>query len=104
MLTERLSAEPTTVAITLSMVLLLILLSDRFSHNIKSTEAELPIANRAFYFEPRVFAKFRWAFNARDILDRAYEKARALRSFIRSILKYLSLMDACIASIEETLN
>lgn len=74
MLTERLSAEPTTVAITLSMVLLLILLSDRFSHNIKSTEAELPIANRAFYFEPRVFAKFRWAFNARDILDRAYEK------------------------------
>lgn len=34
----------------------------------------LPIVNRRFFFEPRVFARFRWAVNARSILKEANDK------------------------------
>lgn len=36
----------------------------------------LPIINRRFFLEPRVFARFRWAVNARNILKEANDKVR----------------------------
>jgi hypothetical protein len=34
----------------------------------------LPLVNRHFALEPRIFSRFRWAFWSIDILDRAYTK------------------------------
>lgn len=34
----------------------------------------LPVVNRLFRLEPRVFARFRWAFNSKQILEEADKK------------------------------
>ena len=34
----------------------------------------LPVVNRRFYLEPRVFARIRWATKSRDILEAANER------------------------------
>lgn len=36
----------------------------------------LPVVNRLFRLEPRVFARFRWAFNSKRILEDADEKVK----------------------------
>lgn len=35
----------------------------------------IPLLNRKFNLEPRLFARIRWAFHAREILDEGYRKA-----------------------------
>ena len=77
MVTEPLGTEPVTTALKLSVFLLWVLFSRSLFYGVKSAKPELPIANRAFHLEPRMFAKLRWAFNARTILDQAYKKASA---------------------------
>ena len=47
------------------------ILNRRLSYN-----DELPLVNRYFALEPRVFARWRWAFRSDKILDEAYEKVR----------------------------
>ena len=77
MVTEPLGTDPLKIALELSVFLLWVLFSRSLFYGVKSAKPELPIANRAFHLEPRVFAKLRWAFKARTILDQAYKKARA---------------------------
>ena len=40
----------------------------------------LPIVNRRFFLEPRIFARIRWATKARDILETANQKVWCILS------------------------
>ena len=42
---------------------------------------DLPIVNRRFALEPRLFARIRWATKSRDILGDANEKVRCIGVF-----------------------
>lgn len=43
-------------------------------HQHLSYDDDLPIVNRWFTLEPRIFARWRWAFRSDKILDEAYAK------------------------------
>jgi len=43
-------------------------------HRLASYNDNIPIVNRRFALEPRIFARIRWAFGSIKILDDAYEK------------------------------
>lgn len=45
-----------------------------YVQKLMSYDDGLPIVNRSFALEPRIFSRFRWAFWSTDILDRAYAK------------------------------
>lgn len=45
-----------------------------FLHRLASYNDNIPIVNRRFALEPRIFARIRWAFGSIKILDNAYEK------------------------------
>ena len=45
-----------------------------FLHRLASYNDNIPIVNRRFTLEPRIFARIRWAFGSIKILDDAYEK------------------------------
>lgn len=52
-------------------VIFLYILNRQFSHH-----DGLPIVNRTFSLEPRIFSGWRWAFLSDKILDEAYAKVR----------------------------
>lgn len=64
--------QRTTLVVTATIALVssvLFLLHRRLSY-----DDELPIVNRWFVLEPRIFARWRWAFRSDKILDEAYAK------------------------------
>ena len=66
------------VALLASALLLLILTVLHFS----TPRDDLPIVNRRFRLEPRIFARIRWATHSRDILKAANEKVDMTHFFI----------------------
>jgi len=65
------------VLVSLLFVSCLSLLSSSSSSSFssdKSSAQKLPLVNRFWAWEPRVFGRFRFAVFARDILERAYKK------------------------------
>jgi hypothetical protein len=49
-------------------------------HQYFSYNDGLPIVNRKFALEPRLFSRIRWAFWSDKILDDAYEKVKSSKS------------------------
>lgn len=45
---------------------------------------DLPVVNRRFALEPRLFARIRWAAKSRNILENANEKVRCIGVFFRN--------------------
>lgn len=67
----------------------------------RSYDDGLPIVNRRFRLEPRLFARIRWAFNSRDILKAANEKVDSIGcDKIRKLLTKISMEAVLIALFE----
>lgn len=52
-------------------------------HRYVSYDDGLPIVNRKFALEPRLFSRIRWAFWSDKILDDAYSKVKSSRSVLQ---------------------
>lgn len=66
------------------VVVVILFLSLLFCYYLLKDDEVLPVVNRLFRLEPRVFARFRWAFKSKQILEDADEKV-VITSFFRVI-------------------
>ncbi|KAF2728066.1 putative cytochrome P450 [Polyplosphaeria fusca] len=65
-----------TLLSKLSLYLLLAIPLLLYANKKAEYDDGIPLLNRKFALEPRIFARFRWAFNSRKILDEGYAKYR----------------------------
>lgn len=101
---EWVSSVPNVIFFQLSILSLSILFFKcLFDRSATRDDDELPIANRSFALEPRVFALLRWAMKARTILDSAYEKVNGTWSCVSRLLNDISSRVAYIGLLEEIL-
>lgn len=68
--------ENQTLLSKISIYLLLAIPLLLFANKKAGYDDGIPLLNRKFNLEPRIFARFRWAFNSKKILDEGYMKYR----------------------------